>query len=76
MESDYQVGEYPDGMAAIGCGEAYAMGALHAMSTMGELHAEQKVRNALLAAEHLSAGVRGPFTVLSIWGDDGRRTRS
>lgn len=56
--SDFQVAESADGFAAVGCGEQFALGALHAT---GGQSAEQRVRTALDAAARFSGGVCGPF---------------
>ena len=63
VSSDFQVGESVAGYAACGCGAQVALGALHALSESG-LTAATRVRRALVAAEALSAGVRGPFVIL------------
>lgn len=60
INSDYQVGESQSGYAAIGCGAPYALGALYA--TAGQ-EPETRIRIALEAAERMSAGVRGPFSI-------------
>jgi hypothetical protein len=66
VETDYHVGESSDGLAACGCGEQAALGVLHAL---GERMApERRIERALKIAERLSAGVRGPFTILSTGG--------
>jgi hypothetical protein len=57
---DYQVAENDDGYAACGCGESYALGVLHATAS-GGMRPEPRLRMALEAAEHFSAGVRAPF---------------
>lgn len=62
IESDYQVGESLEPYDACGSGTAYAIGALFA-SRGHDPH--DRVMLALRAAEANSAGVRGPFTVLS-----------
>lgn len=61
IHDDYQVGEGLDNYAACGCGEAYALGSLHA--SKGD--PRTRVTMALAAAERFSAGVRGPFHVVS-----------
>lgn len=62
--SDYQVGIPADGYSAVGCGEEFALGAFYA--TKGsDLTPEQRAHAALLAAEHHSAGVVGPFYLVS-----------
>lgn len=60
VDSDYQVGESLDGYDACGCGEAVLQGALFAARDVKD---ELRMRIALEAAEHHSAGVRGPFHV-------------
>ena len=60
VESDFQVGLSHDGYMAVGCGDDLALGALHA--TVGRSPA-YRLKAALLAAEHHSAGVSGPFTI-------------
>lgn len=62
IASDYQVGEPADLYAACGCGDDVALGSLYATDF---LPPRPRVRMALMAAEHHSGGVRGPFTILS-----------
>lgn len=62
VESDYQVGQALDGFASCGCGDQIANGSLY--STVGKPPLE-RIETALKAAERFSAGVRGPFTILS-----------
>lgn len=64
IHDDYQVAETSDDFAAVGCGDEYALGALHALRD--HRRTEQHVRVALEAAEHFSAGVRGPFLIQSL----------
>jgi ATP-dependent protease HslVU (ClpYQ) peptidase subunit len=61
IEMDYQVHESKDGYAAVGCGANIALGAMHVSS---DAPPRKRVLAALHAAEHFSAGVRGPFTML------------
>jgi ATP-dependent protease HslVU (ClpYQ) peptidase subunit len=61
---DYQVGIPADGFTAVGCGSQFARGALFATARI--MDAKARVDIALQAAERCCAGVRGPFTVLSI----------
>ena len=63
IESDYQVGEAVDGYQAVGCGHDIARGALYALSKL-DIEPEDRIRTALKAAVRMSAGVRGPFTIL------------
>lgn len=67
--SDYQVGESACGFDACGCSEDVARGSL--FTSRGLVASpEDRLRLALGAAESFSAGVRGPFNVLSIGGGD------
>lgn len=62
VTDDYQVGRPANGYDAVGCGMDIARGALHA--TKGE--PRRRVLAALHAAQEHSAGVRGPFKVVSV----------
>jgi len=62
IESDFQVARPSTGYEAVGCGGNIAIGALYATPKMA---AEKRVRTALEAAEQNSAGVRGPFLILT-----------
>lgn len=61
VANDYQVGESSLGFNAIGCGDNYALGSLFTSTGKGPA----RVRRALEAAEMLSAGVVGPFCVVT-----------
>lgn len=61
VASDYQVGESAHGYDACGCGESFALGALHANRNNPDPVA--RVMEALEAAEAFSAGVRRPFVI-------------
>jgi len=63
VEDDFQVGRATFDFDAVGCGEDIAKGHLYA--TMGSKDPEMRVLEALRAAECFSAGVRGPFKVVS-----------
>lgn len=63
VDSDYQVGESLDRYDAVGCGAGYALGVLH-LSGGQQMPPRSRVRLALEAAAHHSAGVRGPFRVV------------
>jgi hypothetical protein len=79
IEDEYQVIEAADGRAACGCGQSYALGALRALANINaEFYMDTRrsnvasgywqqyqVETALEIASHYSAGVRGPFTVIS-----------
>lgn len=63
IDSDYQVGESLDGYDAIGCGESHAKGALFAVA---DAPVHERIRLALSAAAHHSAGVRAPFNTVEV----------
>ena len=63
IDSDFQVGRANDGYAACGCGEDIALGAMYA-STIAD--PRRRIIRALEAAAHFSAGVAGPFKVVSL----------
>ena len=65
IESDFQVGKVRQKYDACGCGEYYALGALRSLEEAGKEPIEI-VEHALSVAEYFSAGVRAPFTVVSI----------
>lgn len=65
LQCNYQVLESTDNYLAVGCGEPYAKGSFHA-TTGSKRTPEERIRMALSAAEHHSAGVCGPFVVLSV----------
>ncbi|MEU1307866.1 hypothetical protein ABZ419_03065 [Streptomyces cinnamoneus] len=58
---DYQVAEPADGYAAVGCGNEFALGALHATATVN-LAPRERLTVALAAASHHSTDVCEPFT--------------
>jgi ATP-dependent protease HslVU (ClpYQ) peptidase subunit len=64
ISSDFQVGESIDNFASCGCGSNYALGAMFA--TSGTANPRHRVEAALKAAEHFSAAVRSPFTIMSL----------
>jgi ATP-dependent protease HslVU (ClpYQ) peptidase subunit len=63
--SDYQVANHADGYNAVGCGGMYALGSLYTTNSY-ELDAKTRVREALKAASHHSAGVAPPYTILKV----------
>lgn len=63
IQNDYQVATYSDPYGAVGCGANFALGALAASPP--ELSPVEQVRFALKIAEKFSAGVRGPFNILT-----------
>jgi ATP-dependent protease HslVU (ClpYQ) peptidase subunit len=62
VQSDFQVARAADGYDAVGCGDELALGSLY--STIGKTGVEDRLLTALRAAEHHSAGVAGPFTIV------------
>jgi hypothetical protein len=65
VAADYQVGRVRQPYHACGCGSDLVLGSLHATDQF-ELSPRERIVMALSAAAEFSAGVRGPFTVLSI----------
>lgn len=68
VEDDMQVGRVVDGYYAVGCGMDLALGSMHTTSTSldpFEQMPKHRITLALEAAERFSAGVSGPFTVVS-----------
>jgi len=65
VESDFQVGRPEERFDSCGCGERYALGALKANWDQ-KIGPTKRVLKALEVAEHFSAGVRGPFNIVSI----------
>lgn len=61
---DFQVSESIEDYAAIGCGEDYALGALHVMSHHLYDSPIEKVTLALEAAAKFSSGVAAPFHIV------------
>lgn len=61
ISDDFQVGEASKPYGAVGCGDHIALGSL--FSTPHIADPQERVREALLAAENFSAGVRGPFFI-------------
>ena len=62
---DLQVAVNADGLAACGCGQDLALGAARALIDNTDLSPEEVVLEALKAASIYSAGVRGPYTIMS-----------
>lgn len=59
--SDYQVAENSSGYDACGCGDLIALGSLFSTSHLDDPN--NRISEALTAAERFSAGVRGPFHI-------------
>lgn len=60
VQDNYSLVESADGLLAVGCGDEYAMGALHASDGRKP---EARVQVALEAAARFSAGVAPPFHI-------------
>lgn len=67
LQSDFSVGEIRGRFAAHGCGRDLLYGALHATTSL-RWTPERRLRVALAAAAHFSAGVASPFRILRIAG--------
>lgn len=63
VDDDYQVASSQNAFVCCGCGNQVANGSM--FSTAGQLP-QDRITMALKAAEHFSAGVRGPFTIMEI----------
>lgn len=63
IDNDFQVGIPATDFEAVGCGESYAIGAVAALIDSNK-PIQDIVATALEIAEHNSAGVRGPFTII------------
>lgn len=65
IHSDFQVAECIDDITAVGCGEGYAMGAMHALSQADPM---TRLQAGLNAAAAFSAGVCAPFHFVELPG--------
>jgi len=65
IECDYQVARVRQTYHACGCGQDLVLGSLHATGTF-DLSPKSRITMALDAAVEFSAGVRGPYTILSM----------
>lgn len=63
VQEDFQVSERLDDFDACGCGDAFALGALSALSQT-DLNAHQKLLTALETSSKMALGVAPPYTVL------------
>lgn len=71
VESDYQVGQLVVPFASCGCGEGYILGSMAALhESAKEMSGSEYVKKSLEIAEKWSAGVRGPFEIISSDGSD------
>ncbi|KOR88769.1 hypothetical protein [Paenibacillus solani] len=65
IENDFQVGRPAAVYDAVGCGSEIAKGSLFSSGRLTDLSPVERIRDALRAAEQFSAGVRGPFVIVS-----------
>ncbi len=66
VNEDFQVGCARESFDACGCGEDVALGAMAILVSEAKEDPKTIIRIALETAERFSAGVRGPFTILSL----------
>lgn len=66
VNSDYGITRCADRFDAVGCGGAYALGAMQTTSAFGGQSPTSRILEALDIAAHFSSGVIGPFTVLKL----------
>lgn len=64
IQDDFQVAETTGGMDSVGCGSDYALGCLHTIVNDPSTP-EDKVKRSLECAAYFSAGVAGPFHILT-----------
>lgn len=65
MDEDLQIGRSTNGYLAIGCGSDVALGAMHVLQKL-EASPVEMLTGALEAAVAWCAGVRGPFTFITV----------
>lgn len=67
IESDFQVAELIDKYTSVGCGMEFAAGAVRATYDIDkDMDPVKRILTGLNAAQAFSAGVREPFSILSI----------
>ena len=69
IQDDFQVSIQSTNYDSCGCGEEYAMGAMHILNGDKKMSPQEKVETSLKVAESYSAGVRGPFDVIKLEGE-------
>lgn len=62
IDNDFQVGETYDEFNSVGCGSDFALGCMYLLRDK-KIPIENKIRQALEAAEHFSPFVKQPFIV-------------
>jgi len=69
INDDFSVLEYKEGFCAAGCGEIYAVSALHVLNKVDNgIEPKNKISLALETAAMYSTGVRPPFHILDTEG--------
>lgn len=63
IQNDFQIALPADLLAACGCGASYAKAVMYITKNLSP---QNRIRKALQTAEHFSAGVRGPYKIMSI----------
>lgn len=62
IDNDFQVGETYEDFHSVGCGADFALGSLYSIKEK-KILTENKIRQALEAAEHFSPFVKQPFII-------------
>ena len=63
---NFQVGQSFLPYDSVGCGYAYALGTMRALTEVENMTPEEKIIAALECAEHFSAGVKSPFKIIGV----------
>ena len=66
VHGDFQIANNQIKFDACGCGAHYALGAMNIIESAKRMTPALKVTKALETAEKFSAGVRGPFNIVSV----------
>lgn len=66
IDGDFQVGKPMHDYDAVGCGSDIAKGSLFTSGRLADVGPQERIRDALRAAEQFSAGVRGPFNIVTV----------
>lgn len=66
IDEDFQVGIREENFGSVGCGHHLALGAMYILNLDKNKTPEQKIEDSLKAAERFSAGVSGPFNIVSM----------
>ena len=68
IQRNYQIIIPGESYYAIGCGEPYAIASLYTTRVLWDNEPRLRIKRALETAEHYSAGVRRPFTIIKLKG--------